>query len=201
MNSLIAKIRDVSPQTLSAMKKIDRINFIPEKQKISRQRAYEDTALSIGYDVTISQPSLVGKMIDLLELDSINHVLELGTGSAYNAAIISELIPYGHLTTVERVKCLAKRAKKILEYNDNVSVKEGDASSIKYKHKFDRIIVTAEFLDRDMVLNFIKNNAAHFCIIVFPYQGILWKVVKCGDKIDWNKMLSVRFVPVLKGMK
>lgn len=84
MNSLIKYLgqHDISKETLSAMKKTDRKKFIPEEQIQSRKRAYEDTALFIGHNVTISQPSLVGKMIDLLH---INDILELETGLAYNA--------------------------------------------------------------------------------------------------------------------
>jgi len=198
MNKLIKHLekQGISEDTLTAMKKTDRIKFIPLTS--SRERAYEDTALSIGYDVTISQPSLVGRMIDLLQIDSINNILELGTGSAYNASIISKLIPYGHLTTVERVKALGERAKKSLR-DKNVTVIIGDATNIKYKHRFDRIIITAEFLSEKYIRKFMNDYAALFAICVFPYDGWLWRYTKCGDSLIKEKIMQVRFVPVLEG--
>ncbi len=203
MDKLINNLKrhDISHETLDAMKKVDRIKFIPINKIESRKKAYEDTALSIGYDVTISQPSLVGKMIDMLNLDTINHVLELGTGSAYNAAIIGKLVPYGKVITVERVKPLAVRAKKLLTQK-NIQVIIGDATNIKYKHPFDRIIVTAEFLNKREIEEFVIKYAAKFSMCVFPYNGWLWKIIKCDDKIVFSdRIFQVRFVPVLSGIK
>ena len=192
----------VSKETAKAMEKIDRIKYIPEKFKDSREHAYWDTPQSIGDEVTISQPSLVGKMIDYLNLQSMNNVLELGTGSAYNADILSQLLPYGHLTTVERVVKLGKRAKKLLKSRKNVTVIIGDAMEQKYSHPFDRIIVTAEFLDIDQVDKMIDKIAGDFCILVFPYHGNLLRITKCaGKSVNVEELLQVRFVPVLEGKK
>jgi len=195
---------NISKETLEAIKKTNRIKFIPEDKPESIERAYEDTALSIGHNVTISQPSLVGKMIDLLQIEPTNNILELGTGSSYNAAIMSKLLRSGFgggtLTTVERVKVLANRAKKLLS-EKNIKVIAGDALNVKYSHKFDRIIATAEFLDQKQIETFVKSNSNLFCICVYPFEGWLWKMVKCGDAVKTNKLLRVRFVPVLTGLK
>ena len=198
--SYLANQEAISNKTRKAMKKVDRINYIPKKEELSKRRAYWDSPQSIGHEVTISQPSLVGKMIDSLELQSMNNVLEIGTGSAYNAAIISKLLPYGKLTTVERVNSLGKRAKKLLKSDKNVTVIIGDAMNHKYKHKFDRIIVTAEILDKKQIDQLIKLAGAYSVIIV-PYLNILYKITKCGENnVVSKKLLSVRFVPVLKGI-
>ncbi len=190
----ILQKQNISKNTLLAMKKVDRQLYIPTKLK---GQAYQNKALPIGYNVTISQPSLVGYMIDQLQLDTINNVLELGTGSGYNAAIISHLLPYGNLTTVERVKPLGDKAKKMFKDKKHIKVIVGDATKIKYEHKFDRIIVTAEFLDKIQLSKFIKDNAAIFSIIIYPFNDWLWKVVKCGDKYTVEKLIRVKFVPVL----
>lgn len=194
LDAILKKI--VSPATYLAMKNTDRVKYVlPEFKSF----AYEDRPLSIGYDVTISQPSLVGKMIDYLQVESISNILEVGTGSAYNAAIMSKLVPYGSLTTVERVRPLASRAKKLLTNSKNITVISGDALTIKYKHSFDRIIATAEFLDESSMKKFLNENAAFFCIAVFPMRGKLWRMIKCGEYITTESLLSVRFVPVLEG--
>ena len=199
-NGLISyvKTHEISKNIIKAMQKVNRCDFIPKQMTQSRKHAYYDTPLSIGYNVTISQPSLVAKMLDYLQIESINNILELGTGSGYNAAIISELIPYGKLTTVERITSLGRHAKTILKNRKNIEVITGDAMTIKYKHPFDRIIITAEFLSEDDVNDMIDNLAASYSICIYPYKNILWRVVKCnGDIIDKSKLLGVRFVPVL----
>ena len=191
----------VSSKTADAMKRVNRIRHIPEEYHDPRAHAYWDTAQSIGHDVTISQPSLVGKMIDYLDIQPMNNVLELGTGSAYNAAILSQLLPYGHLTTVERVIPLGQRAKQLLK-RKNVTVIIGDALKVKYKHPFDRVIVTAEFLSKEAVMKMLEKIAGDFSVSVFPFQGELIRVTKCSGKIvNTENLLQVRFVPVLQGTK
>jgi len=190
------KKQGISMETIQAMAKNDRQRFVPSS---STKAAYYDSALSIGYNVTISQPSLVAFMIDELQLDAINHVLELGTGSAWNAAIISTLLPFGSLITVERVAALGKQAKELLASKKNTNVLIGDAVNMEYKHKFDRIVVTAEFMNEKQIKNFVKRNAGYFCIAIYPYDGILWRMTKCGSNITLKRLKSVRFVPVIEG--
>ena len=199
-NGLISYIKthNISKNIIKAMQKVNRCDFIPKKMIQSRKNAYYDTPLSIGHNVTISQPSLVAKMLDYLQIESINNILELGTGSGYNAAIISELIPYGKLTTVERVDSLGRHAKTVLKNRKNVKVIIGDAMNIKYEHSFDRIVITAEFLSEKDVNDMINTLAANYSICIYPYKNILWRVIKCnGYIIDKNQLLGVRFVPVL----
>ena len=187
----------VSPKTLDVMKTLDRAEFVPQKIKTD-EKIYLDSSHTIGHGVTISQPSLVGKMIDYLELDSINNVLELGTGSGYNAAIMGKLLPFGSVTTVERVPSLGKHAKKVLKKDKNVKVITGDATKISYSHKFDRIIATAEIMNRSQMKRFVQENAATFCIAIFPYKSKLRKLVKCGSNFEYTTLFRVRFVPVIE---
>jgi len=203
MNGLITYIKSlgISYDTIQAMRKIDRkIYATTDKHP---KNVYGDYPISIGYDVTISQPSLVGKMIDFLQLTQCTKsVLEIGTGSAYNAAILSKLLPNGILTTVERVTPLANRAKKLLRPYNNIKVKSGDALNINYNKKFERIIVTAAFLDSKGVKQ-LQTLAAAKCICVFPLNDYLYRMSRCGKNEPWRRevLYPVRFVPILLGVQ
>jgi protein-L-isoaspartate(D-aspartate) O-methyltransferase len=128
-------------RVLNAMRKVPRHLFMPEA---IRYGAYDDMALPIGEGQTISQPYMVAIMTELLELKGDEKVLEIGTGSGYQAAILSELAK--EVYTIERIEALADRARKHLEdlgYN-NVYVIAGDGSlGFEEKAPFDRIIITA----------------------------------------------------------
>ena len=183
----------ISAKTLAAMKQVDRKRFVPQAV---RSKAYNDHPLPLGEGATISQPSLVGRMIDYLKLETISMVLELGTGSGYNAEIISKLIPYGHLVTVERLGKLAKKAANTLRAS-NVTVIAADATKLEPEHPYDRIIVTAEFMTESQMEHYVMKNAGIFCIAVYPLDGQLWRLTKCGSHISKEKLIGVRFIPVI----
>lgn len=130
------------PEVLSAMLKVPREEFVPEKYEYL---AYSDCAIDIGFDQTISQPFTVAYMTYLLDLDKGDRVLEVGTGSGYQAAVLSVLCK--EVYTVEINKNLAKRARtrlKDLGFS-NVYVKLGYGEfGWKEKSPFDAIIVTAQ---------------------------------------------------------
>lgn len=132
-------IRD--PRVLAAMSRVPRDAFVREGE---RDAAYGDHALPIGEGQTISQPFVVARMTELLDLHSDDHVLEVGTGSGYQAAVLAELA--GSVVSVERHAPLADRARRVLAElgHDNVRVITGDAS-LGYPEEapYDRIIVTA----------------------------------------------------------
>jgi protein-L-isoaspartate(D-aspartate) O-methyltransferase len=132
-------IRD--ERVLNAMKKVPRHLFVDESK---RHEAYDDTALSIGEGQTISQPYMVAVMTELLELKGDEKVLEIGTGSGYQAAVLSELAKEVH--TIERVAVLAQRTEerfRSLGY-DNIYVRVGDGTlGWPADAPFDRIIITA----------------------------------------------------------
>lgn len=142
---MIEEIRRVyglnSPLVFSAMRKVPREEFVPPN---IRDRSYEDNALSIGFGQTISQPYTVAFMTDLLSLKGSEKVLEIGTGSGYQAAILSLLS--GRVFTIERIPPLAEAARdrfKKLGYK-NIYVKIGSGETgWREKAPFDAILVTA----------------------------------------------------------
>src|SRR5699024_812680 len=97
-------------EVLEAMRQVPRHLFVPEQY---RRFAYQNRPLPIGHDQTISQPYIVGLMTQMLELNPGDKVLEIGTGSGYQAAVLSELTP--HVFTIEIVGDLGKQAKKLFE--------------------------------------------------------------------------------------
>ncbi len=128
-------------RVLAAMEIVPRERFVPESQ---RRRAYRDGALPIGEGQTISQPWIVARMAAALELDGVERVLEVGTGSGYGAAVLSQCC--SHVVTVERREGLSERAAALiaeLGYR-NVEVRTGDGSrGVPDRAPFDGILVTA----------------------------------------------------------
>ena len=132
-------VRD--PRVLEAMRTVRREQFVPEPV---RTYAASDTPLPIGFDQTISQPYIVAYMTELLALDGDHRVLEIGTGSGYQTAVLATLCD--HVYSIEIVPELAERSAKILQELDyrNVSVRLGDGYLGWPEHApYDRIIVTA----------------------------------------------------------
>jgi len=134
--------RDITnPRVLDAMQKVGRHRFVPPE---SQADAYGDYPIPIGYGQTISQPYIVAFMTQALEPSPEHRVLEIGTGSGYQAAILAELVQ--HVYTIEIVPDLAERARETLDQlgYKNVSVRAGNGYLGWPEHApFDRIIVTA----------------------------------------------------------
>ena len=141
-----------SDKVYQALLRVPREEFVPEPYK---DLAYDDRPLPIGYGQTISAPSIVAYMTEMLELDVGMKVLEVGTGSGYQAAIIAEIVAptslsreeWGHVYTIERIPELAEYARRNLSrtgYAERVTVIVGDGSKgYPSKAPYDRIIVTA----------------------------------------------------------
>jgi protein-L-isoaspartate(D-aspartate) O-methyltransferase len=132
-----------SEAVLKAMAEVPRQLFVPAE---SRHLAYRDIALSIGEGQTISQPYIVAMMTQALELEGGERVLEIGTGSGYQAAVLSRMLLEGHLFTVEIVPVLAERARALLQTlgYDNITVElAGETLGAPHHGPFDAIIVTA----------------------------------------------------------
>ncbi len=136
-----------SGAVLQAMGEVPRELFVPAE---SRHLAYDDVALSIGEGQTISQPYIVAMMTQALELQGNERVLEIGTGSGDQAAVLSLMLPDGHLFSIERVPDLTERARSLLQTmgRNNVTVElAGETLGVPQngpsRGPFDAIIVTA----------------------------------------------------------
>jgi protein-L-isoaspartate(D-aspartate) O-methyltransferase len=185
-------------KVLKAILAVPRHKFVPKEYK---KNAYDDTPLPIGYDQTISQPYIVAYMTDILDLDSSHSVLEIGTGSGYQAAVLSVLAK--EVFTIEIVPELGENAAAILEQlgYENVKVNIGDGyQGWPEKAPFDRIIVTAapEKIPEKLV-DQLKPDG----IMVLPTGPQWWnqelKVVKKHKDGTFSEesKLPVRFVPMV----
>jgi protein-L-isoaspartate(D-aspartate) O-methyltransferase len=182
------------PRVLSAMLKVERHRFIPEEY---RDSAYSDHPLPIGEGQTISQPYIVALMTELLELKGGEKVLEVGTGSGYQAAILAELAK--EVYTIEIVEALASSAKKVLlelAYQ-NITVKVGDGYlGWPEAAPFDAIIITCA---PDHIPNPLLEQLKEGGRMVLPvgtYSQELQKVIKRSGKIETTNVAPVIFVPM-----
>lgn len=184
------------PRVLAAMRKVPRHEFLPE---VLQDRAYGDHAIPIGDGQTISQPYIVALMTELLELNGSERVLEIGTGSGYQAAILAELCK--KVYTVERVKTLADRARAALDrlgYR-SVAIKVFDGTyGWKDMAPFDAIIITAAAPEIPAPL---VDQLREGGILVAPvgerYSQVLMKVRKTEAGIVREGNIPVVFVPLI----
>ncbi len=184
-------------RVLDAMDRVPRHLFAPG---VSLRRAYADYPSSIGYGQTISQPTIVGIMTAALELRGDERVLEIGTGSGYQAAILSLLAR--EVYTIEIVPQLAAQARERLERLGyaNVHVRQGDGHlGWREEAPFDRIIVTAapERMPEQLFAQLAEGG-----IIVAPIGGIdsfqsLLRGRKSGGELSFENLGAVRFVPMV----
>ena len=187
-------------RVLSAMEKIDRGPFI---RGIFAERAYEDMPLPIACGQTISQPSVVGLMTQALKLSARDKVLEVGTGSGYQAAILSQLAR--RVYTVDRHKRLVREASDIFRALDlnNITALTADGSfGLPDQAPFDRIIVTAAAEDPPgPLLAQLKIGG----IMVVPVgqsntvQSLI-RVTRNETGFDYDELRPVRFVPLIEGL-
>lgn len=192
--------RDVdNPEVLEAMRTVPRHRFVPDNL---RARAYQDRPLPIGHDQTISQPYIVAAMSQALDLDSSHNVLEIGTGSGYQAAILSHLA--GEVYSIEIVCELAERARKTLEALEyDVTVRCGDGYKGWPEHApFDRIIVTAAPPEIPEALVEQLRPGGRMVLPVGERSQELKVVEKTEEgEIETVEMMKVRFVPMVRGQK
>ena len=187
-------------KVLQMMAKVPRHEFVPENNKYY---AYENRPISIGYGQTISQPYIVAIMTDLLELKPDSRVLELGTGSGYQAAILSGLVK--EVFTIEIVEPLGLAAKEKLARlgYDNVTVKIGDGYyGWEEEAPFDAIIVTAAGSHIPPPLSKQLKVGGRMIIPVgtlFMTQQLLLVTKQDKAKLVTRQILPVSFVPVTGG--
>ena len=201
MFQLTLRRRGISDQAvLRAMEEIPREVFV---EPADRGDAYRDSALGIACGQTISQPFVVAYMTEQLQLQKRHRVLEIGTGSGYQAAILSRLC--GQVLTIERYRTLADSARarlKKLGY-DNVEVMLGDGFDIPASAgTFDRIIVTAAMERIPEALLERLEPGGMLIAPVGPHQGTqtLVRVTRTDAGFDRKELVDVRFVPALPGI-
>ena len=184
---------------LSAIEKTPREIFIPDN---FRNQAYENIALPIGDNQTISQPYIVALMTQSLELQKKHKVLEIGTGSGYQSSILSLLTR--RVYTIERIKSLLVKAEtnfKELKLT-NIVTKHADGNlGWKEQIPFDRIIFTAAINEiSNNFFDHIDENGIIVAPIVSRSKQILKKFTKKNDAILTEVLAEVLFVPNLKGV-
>ena len=185
---------------LDAMLKIPRHIFV---QEAMAAQAYSDSALPIGEKQTISQPYMVALMTELLELTGTEKVLEIGTGSGYQTAILATLAE--RVCTVERIRPLALRARKCLDslklFNIMLKINDGDGSAVGWEEEapFDAIIVTAGAPDIPEVLIDQLACGGRLVIPVGSEESQrLVKIVKGADHtLEAVDSIGCRFVPLI----
>ncbi len=183
-------------RVLQAMREVPRHRFVPEDLW---DMAYRDTPLPIGHGQTISQPYIVAYMTQMLHLKPEDRVLEVGTGSGYQAAILSRLAK--QVYTIERVEELARRAKRILQElgYDNVLIRVGDGShGWPEAAPFDAIIVTAAAPEVPPPLIAQLADGAPLIAPIGPagYQDLV-RLYKRGDRTETEYLTPVAFVPLV----
>ena len=193
--------RGISDQTvLRAMEEIPRDIFVAAAD---RADAYRDSALGIACGQTISQPFVVAYMTEQLQLQKLHRVLEIGTGSGYQAAILSRLCR--QVLTIERYRTLADSARERLEKLacDNVEVMFGDGFDVPANvGEFDRIIVTAAMAQLPETLTQRLGPGGVLIAPVGPHQGVqtLVRLVRTDAGLEAKELVDVRFVPALPGI-
>ena len=199
--NLIMQLRSQSitdKSILSAVEKVPREKFVPESL---RQHAYENASLPIAANQTISQPYVVARMTQELALKQSDRVLEIGTGSGYQTAILSFLAR--RIYTVERIRPLLVSAENQL--------KALKISNVLFRHAdghlgwpeaapFEKIIVTCQIKN---IPETLKAQLKDGGILVAPVgeagKEILLKVTRNGDQFKMEELMAVRFVPMVAG--
>ncbi len=191
-------VRD--PAVLQAMERIDRGAFL---RGVFAEHAYEDMPLPIACGQTISQPSIVALMTEALEVGPRDKVLEVGTGSGYQAAVLSQLAR--RVYTVERHRRLVAEARGVFDRLglSNITAIGADGSfGLPEQAPFDRIIVTAAAEDAPGPLLAQLRTGGIMVLPVGQSDTVqsLIKVRKLETGLEYEELRAVRFVPLLEGM-
>ncbi len=202
MQRLIAELRNsgiADENVLAAIASVDRERFVTQT---FAERAWENTALPIAFGQTISQPLVVAAMTEALRVGPRMKVLEIGTGSGYQAAVLARLAR--RVYSVERFKPLSKAAERLLLdlgiYNVVVDINDG-SKGWPGQAPFDRIIVTAAAEERPQAL--IDQLAVGGILIVpvgrDPTSQVVERIVKNESGLQRDTLMPVRFVPLVAG--
>ncbi|MGV6888015.1 protein-L-isoaspartate(D-aspartate) O-methyltransferase [Rhodophyticola sp. SM2404] len=187
-------------RVLAAMEKVDRGAFV---RGHFADRAYDDMPLPIASGQTISQPSVVGMMTQALDVQPRDKVLEVGTGSGYQAAVLSHLAR--RVYTIDRHRNLVREAERLVHELglSNVTVMSGDGCfGIPEQAPFDRIIVTAAAEDPPGPLMAQLKIGGTMVVPVGQSDSVqsLIKVTRSESGYDYDELMPVRFVPLMEGV-
>ncbi|ELY4080127.1 protein-L-isoaspartate(D-aspartate) O-methyltransferase [Cronobacter sakazakii] len=184
-------------RVLEAISRVPREKFVDEAFE---HKAWENVALPIGSGQTISQPYMVARMTELLTLTPASRVLEIGTGSGYQTAILAHLVH--HVCSVERIKSLQWHARRRLKQLDlhNISTRHGDGwQGWQARAPFDAIIVTAAPPEIPTALLSQLDEGGIMVLPVGDEQQVLKRVRRRGSEFIIDTVEAVRFVPLVKG--
>ncbi len=184
-------------KVLDAIAQVPREKFVDEAFE---HKAWENTALPIGSGQTISQPYMVARMTELLELTPESRVLEIGTGSGYQTAILAHLVH--HVCSVERIKGLQWHARRRLKQLDlhNISTRHGDGwQGWHARSPFDAIIVTAAPPEIPSELLSQLDEGGILVLPVGEDRQFLKRVRRLNGEFVIDTVEAVRFVPLVKG--
>ena len=187
-------------EVLKAMEATPRVDFL---EGIFQDRSFEDVPLPIACGQTISQPTVVGLMTQALEVTRRCKVLEVGTGSGYQAAILARLAR--RVYTVERHRRLARRTRELFQSLGlhNITVVHGDGShGLPEQAPFDRIIVTAAAEDPPQILLDQLRPGGIMVLPVGQSNAVqtLIRIAKTENGLDYTDLGEVRFVPLVEGV-
>ena len=186
--------KEIDSRVLYAMRQVPRHNFVAHFP-------YGDGPVRIGHGQTISQPFIVAYMTDMLDINPLHTVLEIGMGSGYQAAILSEVAL--KVFTVERIKALADQTKILLEHYSNIKIKVDNGYNGWKEHApYDRIIVTATadvLIPPQTLVGQLKDGGKMIIPMRRPAEHEeLVLVTKTGKTYKEKSLIGVRFVPLVK---
>ncbi len=200
-------INDLMKIGISNKKVLDVLSLIPRHLFVEpalQKRAYDDDALPIGFNQTISSPSIVAKMTQLIfEEDRMTNVLEIGTGCGYQTSILSKL--FSRVTTIERIKSLhdnSKRLLKSLSYK-NITFVHGDGfKGYKNNSPYDAIIMTASPSEiPSELVNQLKLSGRMVLPLNVDGSQKLFRIKNTKNGLLKKEVDDVLFVPMLEGLK
>ena len=186
-----------SEEVLRAMGEVPREDFLPPE---GRGRAYRDQALPLSHGQTISQPYMVAIMTEALLLRPQDRVLEIGTGSGYQTAILAQLA--GEVFSIERIPALCARAGEVLKAMgyENVHLRVGDGTlGWPEEAPFDAILVTAGApgVPSSLKQQMVSHNGRLVVPVGDRYVQDLLRVTRQGEEITTESLLACRFVPLV----